>query len=111
MNEVKFSEVLSKLHSLREDDIELVEEYFQSVIGSIVLSFLQDGENEVAIDLGFGRFYVRVFSDNVYYQFVPSEKLQDKVKDAVNNQKDPLIEDLGKKINKKLQVLYKEILR
>lgn len=111
MKAESLSSTLCELHDIEQDNIELIITHLENVISSIILSNLRDGENETSLDLGIGILSIRVFTDSISYQFIPSESLEKKLKDTAETYKDPLAQELKVKIDRKLIQIYRELLK
>lgn len=111
MKEDSLEKQISELHDINIDDIDVVKTHVENIIASVIFSNLHDNENETSIDIGLGKLVIRVFTDFISYQFEPSECLQEKIREVIIDNKNPLIDEIQKKIDKKLLQLYKELLK
>lgn len=102
---------LSDIHNFNNDDLKDICDHIINMICSNVVLNLKSGNNEVNIDVGFGNLIVRCFEDKIIYQFEPSLNLKNKLEESITTHTDPLTTELKVKIDRKLQQLYKELLK
>lgn len=102
---------LVTIHELNPNDVNELCDHIINLLCSNVLLNLESGENEIRVDVGFGYLIMRSFEDKVIYQFEPSQQLRDKLQETLTKNVDPLACELKSKIDKKLQQLYKELLK
>lgn len=66
-------------------------------------------ENTMKVDIGIGVIVIRVESDKIMYKFVPSEKFETKIVDALNN-KDVLRIHLCNSLNERIESTFRRLL-
>lgn len=111
MVDCSFIKQLVDIHGFSSAEVKDICDHLVNLICSDVLLNLKSGENEVRIDIGFGYLIIRSFQDKILYQFEPSEELKSRMEKTVTERNDPLAAELKLKIDKKLQQLYKELLK
>ena len=102
---------LKILNKINENDLLSIVDYIEDIISSNISRSLQNGENEISIDLGIGEIIVRIFSDSMYYNFRPSKSLENKVAKSSIEGTNYLAESMDEKISLKLYKIYRELLK
>lgn len=67
-----------------------------------------DHEEFASIDIGIGTIDIAVKDDQIQYRFVPSNKLEDSVRETLVSKKNPLQINLEEALVKKIVNAYKE---
>lgn len=79
-------------------------------ISSSVYESTIKGENYTAMDIGIGSLCVKIVDGEILYKFVPSHRLNNMIKDVVNDKENPLINALENTLSEKILKTYKELL-
>lgn len=68
-----------------------------------------NNQEYASIDIGIGTIDIAVVDDSVQYRFVPSSKLEDSVRETIENKKSPLVSNIEKSIVKRIVNTYKDL--
>ena len=106
MKQIQLSSELIDLHDLSRKDLNTIKDHLENIIVSSCLNNLRDGEKEICIDIGIGDLIIRYYHDEILYGFLPANSLQQKLLGP-----DPLIRELGNKVDTCLKDIFRRILR
>lgn len=108
MEKYNLTEDISKLTNIPYRTLLKLVTKQEFAIASVVKDNVLDGNSTMSIDIGYGNLIICVDDDVVKYRFVPSSKLNDKVKAAINNG-DSMIYQLEQSVKNKILSQYKEM--
>lgn len=74
-----------------------------------VLENFLDHEAESSIDIGFGKLYILIEDNNVFYKFIPSHKFEENLLHTITYKSSPLIEKADDLLVQKIKNTYKDL--
>lgn len=111
MNEIDIINDMAKLTSLPKRAILSVIEKGVYCICEAVQETSVIKEDITCLDIGFGKLYIKNNNnESLMYKFVPSEFLELELKEALQNKKTILKDELEESLFEKLSAVYKELL-
>lgn len=82
----------------------------ESIISHAVFELVNTDNNITSINIGIGVLNIKVEAQSIQYKFIPSNKLEQLVRDTVVTKKSPLVTQVEDKLKDKVLNVYKELL-
>ena len=79
------------------------------VISDCVEESTIKGEDYAQIDLGIGKLDIAVVDDEVHYRFVPSSRMEENIRQTIENKKNPLVCKTEEALVNKIVNAYKNL--
>lgn len=100
---------LSTLTSIPKASLDKLVEKSQWCICHSVEESILNRNNIVEINIGIGILYIKLEEENIKYKFIPSQSLEDCVRDTVLNKHNPLIAVTEQALITRIINTYKDI--
>lgn len=101
---------LSTLTTIEEENLNKLVEKELWCICSYVEEMINSKENFCDIDLGIGTLTISIMDNQLKFKFIPSQTLEQGVRDTIVNEKSPLRLSLEKSLVNKISNIYKELI-
>lgn len=85
-------------------------ELLEDIIAHSCIDTTLKSQSELVLDIGIGTILIQMYDDEILYSFQPSNKLEEKVAEAITNKESPIIKNVGKDLNDLLKNIYLDIL-
>lgn len=100
---------LSTLTSLPYSSLTKVCKVLEDIICHAIIECARDFNSSVDIDIGIGILNIHHVDDTIEYHFTPSQTLEDKVIEAVVENKDFLVTSIEESLTNKIINSYKDL--
>lgn len=110
MKEFKLIEDLKLLTNVSNTDINKLVSLLITIIASNILESSHDLDSLTSIDIGLGNLIVDLSAEEIRYLFTPSLELQEKIKEAIQKNIDPLTNELSKEVKDIILKCIRELL-
>lgn len=101
---------LSNITTIQKASLERLRDLSVDCIGHSVYESLSNNENVSEINIGYGSLIVMVEDNSILYKFIPNSKLENTLKNVVQNNESPLTKRVEKTIIDKIEKTYKDLL-
>ena len=101
---------LSILTTIQEKQLTKLFDKLIYCINDDVCESLLNDEEVAEIDIYIGKLIIKKLDDRISYKFIPSEKLENSIKETVLNKKNLLIDTLETKTINKITDVYKDFI-
>lgn len=78
---------------------QLVQHAVSIISSELQYKFNIQHENFFCIDIGIGSLWIQILKEDIAWKFIPSETLENTIKDSIKNKSDILVSELEQKLN------------
>lgn len=101
---------VSTVTTIPEVALQNLNDIYQEAIAYCVLENMHDNNPITEVDIGLGILYIKLQDENVFYKFVPSNQLEQKVTATVTGDYFPIAGKVERRLRKKILNVYKELM-
>ena len=106
---IKIINDVSELTNIPKLTLDHIIERFNLCITHAMYEAMIEKESKVELDIGLGTLVIKLEPNEIKYKFIPSKSLDDQVRFTVVNKKSPLMIEVDKALNERVQNAYKEL--
>lgn len=99
----------STLTTINEKAIKKLNDKMIYAISDAVLEGVISGDDVVSMNIGIGTLNILLSEDSVTYRFIPSDKLEDSVKNTIIHKQNLLEDALDASLVSKITNIYKDL--
>lgn len=106
-------DVVKDLSQLTNIDNSILQELIRLAIldiGHTTLETFIEHNNQLEADLGIGILYIKYNQEGVKYKFIPSDKLETTINEALSNKVSPLVKLSDRTLKSRLEETYKYLI-
>lgn len=103
-------EDISTLSNVSEKTLEKFIDIGDCCICHSILEEIQNKNDIVQIDIGIGELTIKIECSQIKYKFVPSKKLEKMIVTTVTTNESPIVSNIDKNLQEKIDRTYKELL-
>lgn len=109
MQKTKLLEDLSILSGVAITNLDKLTSLEEDIIGHAVLEAVTNKDPIAEIDIGIGVLYILISDDEIKYKFIPSSKVQNSVKLAVDKRQSKLTQRVDETLARRIMHTYKDL--